>query len=121
MILVDTSVWIDHLRERDEKLGHLLDAGRVAGHPFVIGEIALGNLTQRGRILRLLANLPKAPIVATGDALSFMDLHDLSGCGIGYVDLHLLASAASLGLASLWTRDKRLMKAADRIGLLADA
>ena len=120
MIIVDSSVWIDHLRKDDEGLGRLLDGGRVAMHPFILGEVALGNLTQRAIVLSLLGNLPAATVVTNDDALIFIDLHDLTGCGIGYVDLHLLASAALLGPASLWTRDKRLLKAATRLGLAAE-
>lgn len=117
MIIVDTSVWVDHLRTNDDGLVKLLDGGGVAMHPFILGELALGNLAQRARVVSLLGELPTAPMVTIDDVLAFIDRHQLPGSGVGYVDTHLLASAALLGRASLWTRDKRLSKVAIRLGL----
>jgi predicted nucleic acid-binding protein len=111
MILVDTSVWIGHLRETDTRLQHALLEGEVVGHPFVIGELACGNLTNRAEILTLLKTLPVAPQVDFDEYLFFIDEHQLQGRGIGFADVHLLASAA-LGQAKLWTKDKRLNSAA---------
>lgn len=107
MILVDTSVWIDHLRGGEPALAELLAGNRVLAHPFVVGELACGNLRNRDEILSLLRQLPAAPVATDDEALLFIDRHALMGRGIGYVDVHLLA-AATLAAAPLWTRDKRL-------------
>ncbi len=92
MILVDTSVWVDHLRFGDEALAGLLETGRVLVHPFVIGELALGNLRQRHVILGYLRDLPQVAVASSGEVLQFIERHDLAGLGIGYVDAHLLAT-----------------------------
>lgn len=118
MILVDTSVWIDHLRQYDTTLAKLLDDGRVLAHPFVIGELALGALKQRGVILDALRGLPAAAVATDGEVMAFIDAHKLFGQGIGYVDAHLLAGAR-LTHASLWTRDKKLRAVAERLSLAA--
>ena len=119
MILVDTSVWIGHLRGGDPVLAGLLDATEVLTHPFVIGEIALGNLRQRALILTLLHDLPRATVATEQEVLDFIDRHALFGYGIGYVDAHLLAAVRLTAAAGLWTRDKRLRAAAVRLGLPA--
>jgi hypothetical protein len=116
MILVDTSVWIDHLRRGDETLVEFLKAGRVLIHPFVIGELALGNLQERDLVLDTLQHLPQASAASHDEVLSFISRHALFGTGIGYVDAHLLA-ASRLTASSLWTRDKRLLRAAHELGL----
>jgi predicted nucleic acid-binding protein len=116
MILVDTSVWVDHLRNGDSQLKTLLEAGRVVVHPFVIGELALGHLRQRDVIIQFLQDLPQAVPASGDEALAFIKRHALSGLGIGYVDVHLLASARLTG-ARLWTHDKRLHKVAATLGL----
>jgi len=107
VILVDTSVWVDHLRSNDAALVRALEAGIVVTHPFVVGELACGNLRNRGEVLRLLQDLPAAPEAANAEVLAFIEARSLMGRGIGYVDVHLLASAA-LGDHLLWTRDTRL-------------
>ena len=107
MILIDTSVWVDHLRSNDAALVRALEAGIVVTHPFVVGELACGNLRNRGEVLRLLQDLPAAPEAANAEVLAFIEARSLMGRGIGYVDVHLLASAA-LGDHLLWTRDTRL-------------
>jgi predicted nucleic acid-binding protein len=107
LILVDTSVWVDHLRRRDTQLVDLLNANSVLMHPFVVGEIACGSLADRALTLDLLLNLPAALVAEPDEALIYLDQHSLHGKGIGYVDVHLLASTAISG-AKLWTRDKRL-------------
>ena len=117
MILVDTSVWIMHLRHGDVGLGRLLGVGRVLAHPFVTGELALGNLRQRDVVLQALQNLPQAVVAADDEVLRFIGRHALSGLGIGYIDAHLLAAARLTPGASLWTRDKRLATAAKRLNL----
>ena len=117
MILVDTSVWVDHLRAGDDDLAELLDAGSVLVHPFVIGELALGALRRRQLILESLGDLPRAPVATDQEVLEFIDRHALWGLGIGYVDAHLLASARLTPGAALWTRDKRLAGAAEGLRL----
>ncbi len=117
MILVDTSVWIDHLRERDLLLETLLRANRVAAHAFVIGELSLGNLRQRGAVLQALQNLPQTVLASHGEVLRMIDLHALFGAGLGYIDAHLLASARLTQGAALWTRDRRLCDAAGRLAV----
>ena len=108
MILVDTSVWVHHLRNGAPALAVVLEQGRVLMHPFVLGELACGNLKNRGELLRLLGDLPAAPSATDSEALNYIDRRALMGRGIGYVDVHLLASVALAGAARLWTRDKRL-------------
>ena len=120
MILVDTSVWVDHLRARERTLVHLLETGQVLTHPFVIGELALGNLRQRGAILGSLRVLPQAILAAEHEVLDFIERHRLFGIGIGYVDAHLLAAARLTPATTLWTRDKRLRAAASKLSLAAD-
>ena len=117
MILVDTTVWVDHLRASDKRLAGLLEGGLVVTHPFVIGEIALGHLSPRDEVLRLLANLPTAIVATDGEILEFIDTHKLFGRGIGYIDTHLLAAVKLSAGAALWTRDKRLHGMAAEMGL----
>ncbi len=116
MILVDTSVWIDHLRARDDKLVALLNAGMVLGHPFVIGELAVGNLVGRETVLNALSGLPRAVVATDAEALHFIDRYALFGFGVGYVDIHLLAAVRLTPAAQLWTRDKRLHGMAVQLG-----
>ena len=108
MMLVDTSVWVDHLRNGAPALAAALEQGSVLMHPFVLGELACGNLKNRGEVLRLLGDLPAAPLATDPEALDYIERRALMGRGIGYVDVHLLASAVLAGAARLWTRDKRL-------------
>jgi len=119
VILVDTSVWVDHLRANDGRLVALLQAGQVLSHPFVIGEIALGHLKQRQAVLGDLANLPQAIVARNDEVLHFVDRNGLAGTGLGYVDAHLLASARLLAGTAILTRDKRLHEAAARLNLAA--
>ena len=116
MILVDTSVWVDHLRVGDAQLAGLLERGNVVMHPFVVGEIACGSLADRGLVLELLQGLPSATVAESNEVLGFIERHELHGRGIGYVDVHLLASAALTEDVTLWTRDKRLLSAAQALG-----
>jgi predicted nucleic acid-binding protein len=111
LILVDTSVWINHLRYGDSRLAMKLEETSVLSHPFVIGEVALGQLRKREEILTLLGNLPPAKIASHDEVLAMIDQRSLSGAGIGWVDVHLLA-AAVLSDASLWTLDRQLAKIA---------
>jgi predicted nucleic acid-binding protein len=117
MVLVDTSVWVDHLRSGDAALARHLDRNEVLTHPFVIGELALGNLVQRDLILSSLNDLPSAVVSENAEVMTFIETASLFGLGIGFVDAHLLASAKLTAGASLWTRDRRLLGAAQRLGL----
>jgi predicted nucleic acid-binding protein len=117
VILVDTSVWVDHLRKGAPGLVAALEQGMVLTHPFVVGEIACGNLRNRSEVLGLLGELPAAPIVTDGEALDFIERRALMGRGIGYIDVHLLASVALAGAAQLWTRDQRLAAVAEDLKL----
>lgn len=116
MILVDTSVWVDHLRRGDARLGALLENARVLAHPFVVGEIACGSLSDRTVVLELLRDLPMAAVAEVEEVLDFIDRHRIHGKGLGYVDVHLLAAVALTPGASLWTRDKRLHEIALSLG-----
>ena len=120
MILVDTSVWIDHLRHGDPSLVTVLESGRVLMHPFVVGEVACGNLNRRAEVLMLLRELPPAPVASDDEALEFVERRGLMGRGIGYIDVHLLASVALAGDVRLWTRDKNLGSAAKEMELAFD-
>ena len=115
MILIDTSVWVDHLRRGDARVAELLERGAVLMHPFVIGEIACGSLRDRATILELMQDLPMAVVAESDEVLGFVERHGLHGKGIGYVDAHLLASVALTAASTLWTRDKRLRAAADAL------
>ena len=117
MILVDTSVWIDHLRANNETLAELLHGQAVLAHPFVVGELALGNIRQRKTVLAALADLPRAEVATDAEVLAFVELHALFGRGIGYVDAHLLAAARLTAGARLWTKDRRLHEVARDLGL----
>ena len=116
MILVDTPVWVDHLRVGDLTLVRLLESRQVLVHPFVIGELALGHIRQRANLLAELQNLPQARLALDQEVFRFIELHVLFGLGIGYVDAHLLASVRLTAGASLWTRDKRLLDVAAHLG-----
>ena len=115
MILVDTSVWIDHFRRGDRGLSGLLDEDAVLCHPFIIGELACGNLKNRAEILSLLGALPTSVIATHEEALKLLADRELAGMGLGWFDVHLLASALLSGSA-LWTRDKVLVTAAVALG-----
>lgn len=117
MILVDTSVWIDHLRHGDVELTRLLNRGQVLTHRFVIGELALGSLQNRNVVLTTLQNLPQVTVASDEEVLHFIENHALFGRGIGYIDAHLLAAVRLSPGAWLWTRDKRLLAESVRLGL----
>ena len=116
MILVDTSVWVDHIRRSDSRLTELLTAGGVVAHPFVIGEIACGTFKNREEVLAMLQFLPSAPMATDSEVLAFIEARSLMGRGVGLIDVHLLASAV-LGDCQLWTRDTRLTVLADEVGI----
>ena len=114
MILVDTSVWVDHLRQSEAELVTALEAEQVLMHPFVIGELACGNLKNRSELLALWQELPRAVMASEAEVLGFIEGRNLMGRGIGYVDAHLLASAV-LTQVQLWTRDRRLAAAGNAL------
>jgi predicted nucleic acid-binding protein len=116
MILVDSSIWIDHLRSSEPGLVRLLDSTQVLMHPFVIGELALGSLHRRDLVLGALRDLPRAISATDEEVFAFIERHSLFGLGISYIDAHLLA-ATRLNGAELWTRDKRLRAVAQRLGV----
>ncbi len=117
MVLVDTSVWIDHLHEANPELVELLERSGVAQHPMVIGELSLGSLHDRVRVLGLLSNLPSTPVATHAEVARFVDAHVLYGKGLSLVDAHLLASVLLAPGTRLWTRDKRLQDAARGLGV----
>ena len=116
MILVDTSIWVNHLRRHDAVLAAHLDAGEVLCHPYVIGEISLGVLRHRPQVLGLLAALPAAVVVSDEEAMTFVEQRRLAGLGVGWVDIHLAASAV-VSRAKLWTADRRLAAVSRRLRL----
>ncbi|MGH8141737.1 MAG: type II toxin-antitoxin system VapC family toxin [Steroidobacteraceae bacterium] len=116
MILVDTSVWIDHFRGTSNALAEVLERGEVLMHPFVVGELACGSLKDRSDVLDLLQQLPSCVLAEHEEVLMFIETRKLFGRGIGYVDAHLLASAA-MQRAALWTRDRRLQSVAGDLNL----
>ncbi len=117
MILVDSSIWIDHWRSSDERLTRLLGETQVLVHRFVTGELALGSLLQREEVLAALQDLPQATVATDTEVLGFIAKNALAGSGIGYIDAHLLAAVRLTPGSQLWTRDKRLLAAAARLGL----
>jgi predicted nucleic acid-binding protein len=117
VILVDTSVWVDHLRSGKTALAVALNSGQVLMHPFVLGELACGNLKNRKQVLALLGKLPCAPTATDAEVMAFIEQRTLMGRGIGYVDVHLLAATALAGTARLWSTDKRLAAVAAELDL----
>ena len=116
MVLVDTSVWIRHFRLGDPKLADCLSKGLVLMHPFVAGELACGNLMNRSAVLSDLHALPAVAVASDGETLAFLEDRRLWGRGLGWIDIHLLASAV-LAECDLWTLDKRLARAAEAMGV----
>ena len=119
-MLVDTSVWVDHLRHGNDLLARRLRDGQVWGHPFVIGELACGSLRGRGQILSRLAMLLQVPVVDHAEALAFLDTRELFARGLGWIDVHLLAAARLAGLR-LWSLDRRLVAAARSLRMAAES
>lgn len=117
MVLVDTSVWVDHLRTGDTALVALLQTGRVCCHTMILGELACGNLHNRKQVLGLLGDLNTCVEASHNEVLHMIERQTLMGKGIGFVDAHLLASCLLTGDTQLWTRDKRLASIAQTLGL----
>jgi predicted nucleic acid-binding protein len=118
VILVDTSVWIDHLNKGSATFAAALERGDVLTHPFVIGEVACGTMKNRRIILSFMSNLPATPVATDEETMLFIERHRLMGKGIGYVDAHLLAAATLMPTPRFWTRDKRLSALAADLGLV---
>ena len=116
MVLVDTSVWVSHLRAGDEGLIALLNNGDVICHPFIVGELACGNIKNRTTILSLLQLLPMAVQVENEEILQFIEINNLMGKGLGYVDIHLSASAVLSGVP-IWTLDKSLARIVEKLNI----
>jgi predicted nucleic acid-binding protein len=117
LILVDTSIWVDHFRSNDARLTRFLDNSEVSTHPFVVGEIAVGNLRNRDEILLLLEALPMVVMASHEEALMFVANFSLAGRGLGYIDVHLLASVSLTPQTALWSKDKRLLAVAQDLSL----
>jgi predicted nucleic acid-binding protein len=116
MILVDTSVWIDHLRKGSTLLSTLLEQGLVLIHPFIIGELACGSMANRREILKLLETLPGIVIAGHREVLHLVEEKRLYGQGVGWIDAHLLASVI-LAHSLLWSSDKRLRRVSEVLGI----
>jgi predicted nucleic acid-binding protein len=114
MVLVDTSVWVSHLRSGEPRLGSLLEEGKVVLHPFIVGELACGYLTNRLEILSLLRALPETVLATHDEVIRFIEDQHLMGRGLGYIDVHILAAARLTGVP-LWTEDRQLKAAAVRL------
>ena len=119
MILVDTSVWIDHLRSPEPKLQTLLENDEVITHPLVRLELALGSIADRKKMLNDLSLLVQATVVGTDELFALVELRRLYRRGIGITDLHLIASALLDRSILIWTRDRRLGEIADELGIRA--
>jgi predicted nucleic acid-binding protein len=115
-LLVDTSVWTDHLRKRSERFVRLLQSEQVSTHPFVIGELACGNLARRTEIIEMLSDLPVLALADHSEVLHLLHENQLYGTGLGWIDLHLLA-AARIAQVPFWTTDKRLAAAAKALAI----
>ena len=120
MILVDTSIWIDHLHQTEPTLVALLEEGQACSHPMIIGELALGTLRDRTVVLALLADLPAVSTATHAEVLQLVETHALHGTGLSLVDAHLLAGVRLSAPSRLWTRDQRLRSAAQRLSVAAD-
>ena len=121
MILADTSLWIDYLGKGDAQMQLLLDSREIVIHPFVIGEIALGHLRSRRRVLSALHALKSIDVAQPHELPDFIERFELYGAGVGYVDVHLLAAALLTPGVKLWSRDRRLDSAARRLGVAFSA
>ncbi len=117
MVLVDTSVWIDHFRKSNQRLIRILENQLVVVHPFIIGELALGSIKNRSDVLNMLGSLPSTPVVREYDILQMIEDRRLFASGIGYTDAHILASALIASDIRIWTHDKRLHTISENLGV----
>jgi predicted nucleic acid-binding protein len=116
MVLVDTSVWVSYLRNGNSRLQKLLQEGKVVSHPFIIGELACGNLSNRTEIISLMQSLPMLDSIEHEELLLFIEHNKIMGIGLGFVDVHLMAAAILAGIP-LWTQDKKLKQTCSRLGI----
>jgi predicted nucleic acid-binding protein len=116
MVLVGTSVWVRHLREGDSHLEHLPGDGQVMCHPYIVGELACGNMKNRREVLSLLQLLPMAAQARHEEILHFIELNHLMGKGLGYIDVHLASSAILTGVP-MWSYDEKLSDAGAGLGI----
>jgi hypothetical protein len=114
-MLADTSVWVDHFRRGNPMLVASLERGEVVAHPYIIGELACGQMKTRRQVIEMLSALPSAPVVSHEEAMHFLESHHLAGSGLGWIDVHLLAAATAADVR-LWTLDARLADANRRVG-----
>ena len=117
MIIVDTSIWVDHFRRPQKELAALIAKGEIALHPYVFGELALGGFPSKGLVVDEMMELARPPVASTTETLAFIAWAELSGTGVGYVDTHLLISARLLANGKILTKDKRLHAQAKRLGV----
>lgn len=117
MVLVDTSIWVDHLRSGNHQLVQLLAQNQVCMHPMIIGELACGHLRNRVELLDLWRNLPTAVLCNHEEAMICLEANEIVGLGVGWVDVHLLASGLLTTNARLWTKDKRLKRVAEKLAI----
>lgn len=117
MILADTSVWADHLRRKDATMSTCLDLGEIVMHPFVLGELSLGSMPKYDAVIATLMAMPAIQVAQADEVLVLVRNNMLMGTGIGYIDAHLLASSLIVSGTHVWTRDKRLRRAAERLGV----
>jgi predicted nucleic acid-binding protein len=117
LILVDTSIWVDHLRSQEARLARLLDDRQISTHPFIVGELAVGHLRNRDEILLMLNLLPVTAVASHDEALRFISNFSLAGRGLGFIDVHLLAAVSLTPETSLWSRDKRLREVAELLSI----
>jgi len=116
-VIADTSIWIDHINKGHRELAVQLKRRRIALHPMIIGEVALGSIANRDQVLEELKALPQVAPASHAEIMAMIDWLDLANCGIGYVDAHLLAATRSLTNGQLWTGDKKLHAQAERLGV----
>jgi predicted nucleic acid-binding protein len=116
MVLANTSVWVSHLRHGNSKLQELLEARKVVSHPFIVGELACGNISNRVEIISLMQSLPMLDVVENEELLLFIEHKKMMGTGLGFVDVHLMA-AAVLAAIPLWTQDKKLKQACSQLNI----
>ena len=116
MVLVDTSVWISHFRDGNSRLQKQLEEGRVVSHPFIIGELACGNITNRTEIISLMQSLPTLDVVEQDELLLFIEHHKIMGKGLGFVDVHLIAATMLAGIP-IWTLDKKLRGVSSKLNI----
>ena len=119
MILVDTSVWVDHFRKSNDRLITILTTARALGHPFVVGELVIGSLHLHHPVVADMVGMPQSLVASHDEVLTFIDRHNLYRMGLSYIDAPLLAATQLTSDARLWTLDRRLHTAAQKLGLAA--